>query len=198
MSEPLLEINAKGEAVGRLQELLDRAGFLQPGDTFTVFGPGTRNAVIAYQTTRGLLADGKVGDNTWNALKSGAPAVAPAPAQPTPHHESLLVEIGLTAEARFGLSVHQCDAPGAPARWGPVSPGHSATSLHFKGRAFDAAGTAAQMREFTQWAIDNHGPRLEELIHNPNGSIDGGVAQDPGFWGPGVFDDHRNHVHLAV
>ncbi len=160
MNEPLLQINDKGDAVGRLQELLDRAGFEQPGDGFRIFGPSTRDAVISYQTTRGLLADGKAGNNTWNALKSGAPAVAPAPTRHTPQHESLLIEIGLTAE-EFGLTVHQCDAPGAPARWGPVSPGHSATSLHFRGRAFDAAGTSAQMREFTQWAVDNHGTRLE-------------------------------------
>ena len=34
-----------------------------------IFGPATQEAVIAYQRSRGLTADGIVGCNTWRYLK---------------------------------------------------------------------------------------------------------------------------------
>jgi len=34
-----------------------------------VFGAQTRNAVVAYQRSRGLTADGIVGCNTWLSLQ---------------------------------------------------------------------------------------------------------------------------------
>ncbi len=70
--EPMLFLGSTGEAVGHLQELLDRAGFEQPGDDFRVFGSATDGAVRAYQASRGLDVDGFVGRNTWRALKTGA------------------------------------------------------------------------------------------------------------------------------
>lgn len=73
--EPVLHVGSVGEAVGRLQELLDAAGFQQPGDLFRVFGPATTDAVIAYQESRDLDVDGVVGRETWTALKNGAPPV---------------------------------------------------------------------------------------------------------------------------
>lgn len=33
------------------------------------FGSQTRNAVIQYQTSRGLAADGIIGCNTWRSLQ---------------------------------------------------------------------------------------------------------------------------------
>ena len=34
-----------------------------------IFGPATREAVISYQRSRGLAADGIVGCNTWRSLQ---------------------------------------------------------------------------------------------------------------------------------
>lgn len=34
-----------------------------------IFGTATQNAVIAYQRSRGLVADGIVGCNTWRSLQ---------------------------------------------------------------------------------------------------------------------------------
>lgn len=68
---PLLAPGSKGEAVSRMQTLLIRAGFALPkygadGD----YGKGgeTEKAVRAFQRSRGLLADGRVGGKTWRAL----------------------------------------------------------------------------------------------------------------------------------
>lgn len=41
-----------------------------PGTIDGNFGTGTYDAVVKYQTSKGLSADGIVGDGTWNALKA--------------------------------------------------------------------------------------------------------------------------------
>lgn len=63
-SEPardMLRRGDNGESVIQLQKLL---GILADGN----FGPGTENAVRAFQASRGLAADGLVGPATWAAL----------------------------------------------------------------------------------------------------------------------------------
>ncbi|HEX7276298.1 MAG TPA: peptidoglycan-binding protein [Acidimicrobiales bacterium] len=70
--EPVLRQGSTGDAVGRLQELLDVVGFHQPEDGFKVFGASTREAVKDYQKSRGLDVDGVVGKDTRKALKTGA------------------------------------------------------------------------------------------------------------------------------
>ncbi|NCN83394.1 MAG: DUF3380 domain-containing protein [Sphingomonadales bacterium] len=57
----LLKIGARGQPVMHLQELL---GITQDGD----FGPATKDAVIAFQKTNKLYADGVVGQQTWTLL----------------------------------------------------------------------------------------------------------------------------------
>ena len=39
-----------------------------PGEADGVFGQNTLNAVMAFQTAKGLVADGVVGKLTWGAL----------------------------------------------------------------------------------------------------------------------------------
>lgn len=56
-----------GPAVEDLQDRLIAAGFAV-GTKDGVFGPKTESAVVAFQTKRGLLADGVVGPVTWGAL----------------------------------------------------------------------------------------------------------------------------------
>lgn len=69
---PLLQRGSKGDAVRTLQTLLD---IVADGD----FGPATERAVKAFQSGRGLGADGIVGLYTWKALRaSSGPQSAPA------------------------------------------------------------------------------------------------------------------------
>jgi hypothetical protein len=58
---PLLALGDSGPDVVRVQTLLG----LRPDGAF---GPATRAAVAAFQTQRGLAADGVVGMGTWKAL----------------------------------------------------------------------------------------------------------------------------------
>lgn len=65
-----------GEEVKTLQKRLKELGYYKnsvDGD----FGGGTLSAVMAFQTTNGLTADGVVGDSTWQKLLSSS-ALPPA------------------------------------------------------------------------------------------------------------------------
>ena len=50
------------------QDDLNTLGY-RTGGLYGIFGTQTRNAVIAYQRSRGLSADGIVGCNTWRSLQ---------------------------------------------------------------------------------------------------------------------------------
>ena len=73
-AKPTLKQGASGSAVSRLQRLLKDAG-CDPGSIDGQFGPGTRSAVMVYQSSRGLTCDGVVGPQTWAALEGGAKPV---------------------------------------------------------------------------------------------------------------------------
>ncbi|MGM9507777.1 peptidoglycan-binding protein [Larkinella sp. GY13] len=62
-----LQLNSSGADVVRLQEKLKALGF-NPGKIDGDFGTGTEAAVIAFQRSEGLLADGIVGLKTLRAL----------------------------------------------------------------------------------------------------------------------------------
>jgi hypothetical protein len=80
-ARPVLQQGASGASVKELQQLLNRenrARLTADGQ----FGPATTAAVKAYQLSRGLVADGVVGEQTWNALISHKPPVSrPAPSE---------------------------------------------------------------------------------------------------------------------
>ncbi len=183
----LLKVGASGDVVTTLQTQLKARGF-DPGPIDGIFGDGTEQAVRQFQAAQGLSVDGVVGPDTWSAL--GAPEIGLP--QPT------LVALGHAAEDLFGLSVGECSAPGAPPGWGPVTPVHATNSLHYQGRAFDAAGGDAAMRDYAAWLADNYTGSIAELIHNPNASVKDGRRVDPGFWGDATWGAHANHVHLAI
>jgi hypothetical protein len=74
-SPAVLRIGSRGAAVRRLQRAL---GIADDGQ----FGSTTRAAVIAFQSRRGMVADGIVGAETWAALnKIGAVAPESVPKQ---------------------------------------------------------------------------------------------------------------------
>lgn len=63
---PLLRTGSRGNFVEVLQFVLLQQGYNLAVDG--VFGERTRQAVIAFQTENGLVADGIVGANTWRTL----------------------------------------------------------------------------------------------------------------------------------
>lgn len=126
----------------------------------------------------------------------GQAASPNSPGAPQVIKSGLLIHLGHVAEG-MGLRVSECDAPGAPARWGPVHQVHTAGSLHYQHRAFDASGTAIQMAAFTAYCR-HYTSQLAELIHNPGGAVKNGHAvSGPGVFGA-VWGQHTNHVHVGV
>jgi hypothetical protein len=188
----LLTEGSVSEEVREIQSLLASRGF-DPGPADGIFGPRTTAAVIKFQQQQGLVPDGVVGPLTRDALGAGAGS-GPQRSLTV----GTIVDLGFVAERDFGLTVAECNAPGAPARWGPVHAGHTATSLHFAGRAFDATGSAQNMAAFAAWVDENCPTLMAELIHNPNGSIKHGVRRGTDFWGDATWNGHRNHVHAAI
>ena len=63
----ILKMNTTGKDVERLQKRLHKLGF-PPGNIDGDFGPGTEAALIAYQRSKGLLADGVAGPRTLKSL----------------------------------------------------------------------------------------------------------------------------------
>lgn len=62
-----VKIGSRGDEVKLLQQRLSAKGFL-PGKADGVFGPQTEDAVVQFQASHGLIADGIVGTRTWAAL----------------------------------------------------------------------------------------------------------------------------------
>jgi Putative peptidoglycan binding domain/CHAP domain len=69
-SSPTLRQGDIGADVAEAQRLLTTKGF-SPGAADGSFGPKTRSAVVAFQRSKGLTADGVIGPNTWKALRAG-------------------------------------------------------------------------------------------------------------------------------
>lgn len=66
--------------------------------------------------------------------------------------------------------------------------GHAPNSMHYKGRAFDAIGTGAQMQGFYNWAAAN--THSHELIHK-NHFLKDGHPHAP-------IGGHNGHVHFSI
>jgi peptidoglycan L-alanyl-D-glutamate endopeptidase CwlK len=78
---PVLQEGAKGPEVMELQSRLKQLGF-PPGTIDGTFGPATEAAVLAFQNSQGLLADGIVGEKTATALGFAPEKVPAAPGMP--------------------------------------------------------------------------------------------------------------------
>ena len=66
-TQPMLRTGSRGDAVRKLQELLNAKGYTC-GSVDAIFGSKTYAAVLAFQKANGLGADGIVGSLTWAKL----------------------------------------------------------------------------------------------------------------------------------
>ncbi|HKO98833.1 MAG TPA: N-acetylmuramidase family protein [Pyrinomonadaceae bacterium] len=73
---PTLKQGSSGPEVKKLQTNLLALGF-DPGGTDGKFGAGTKKALIAFQKSKGLKADGVAGPITLGALEAAAAGVPP-------------------------------------------------------------------------------------------------------------------------
>src|SRR5579885_167032 len=76
MAFPVLKQGSSGPQVRQVQQLLARRGF-RPGPADGYFGEATEAAVLAFQRSEGMVADGIVGPRTASAL--GIAGAAPVP-----------------------------------------------------------------------------------------------------------------------
>lgn len=98
---------SNGEAVKAVQTLLVKNGRSVSVDG--AFGPGTKSAVISFQSAHGLAADGVVGPNTWQQLEGSgnggggggttgyslplAKSVLPRSEYDDPHHDYPAIDL---------------------------------------------------------------------------------------------------------
>lgn len=73
--QPTLQQGASGPAVTTLQNDLDQLGYNLSQDGS--FGPATRAAVVSFQGSHGLAADGVVGPLTWAGINAALPKQLP-------------------------------------------------------------------------------------------------------------------------
>ena len=105
---PQLAVGARGRDVLRVQTIFVMMKTLGFDQIDGVFGPLTRNAVIAFQEGEGLPADGIVGDSTWQRM----------PADP----DTPVLKRHSTGSAVGGLqlALHKLGGPGSPTDPGPA------------------------------------------------------------------------------
>jgi peptidoglycan hydrolase-like protein with peptidoglycan-binding domain len=99
-AEPTIYEGSSGSAVATLQQLLTKAGYSTQGVDGD-FGPDTRAALLDFQSSHGLSADGICGPMTWAALESAKPG-APTPTG-NAGGDAALVARGFLGETEYQL-----------------------------------------------------------------------------------------------
>ena len=101
----LIRQGDSGENVRLIQRAINSLVPCYPGRLWRIsedgaFGPGTRDAVMAYQSISGLSADGIVGSITWNRLMNeaalGCETPLPPPPPPIPPYPGTIIRQGAT------------------------------------------------------------------------------------------------------
>ncbi|MDE5780551.1 MAG: peptidoglycan-binding protein [Lachnospiraceae bacterium] len=109
VSFPTLKEGSEGYRVKALQYMLNHyvsAGLTVDGK----FGTGTKNAVVKFQNSKGLSADGIVGTNTWTKLTSVNQSTSSYNANLTKAIQVLLnskISAGLTVDGKFGTGTKE-------------------------------------------------------------------------------------------
>ena len=88
----ILRRGMQGPSIRQVQERLNELGANPRLTTDGIFGALTESAVMAFQRTSGLPADGVVGPNTWNALFSHN--FAPPSPPPLPFTRTIVLDPG--------------------------------------------------------------------------------------------------------
>lgn len=70
---------------------------------------------------------------------------------------------------------------------------HVKGSLHYKGRAFDASGSQADMAAFAKWLVDNYAIFALEIFFDPSN-----IRIKDGVQLPHNVGGHTDHVHFAI
>lgn len=85
----VLRVGMKGDDVAALQALLEKSGF-SPGAADGYFGGNTEKAVMAFQASKNLAADGVAGPQTMASFGVIVPVPNPQPiSRPAPKYKSL-------------------------------------------------------------------------------------------------------------
>lgn len=96
LGEAQIGTGSQGADVKRLQQILSGGGY-NVGSIDGIFGAQTLAAVKAFQLSKGLLADGVVGPQTWAALMAPpvqAPPVEVPPIRPSFAFDAKTVMVG--------------------------------------------------------------------------------------------------------
>ncbi len=111
----ILQVGSSGDEVTQVQRFLaDSSGKFYTGTIDGVFGNGTKAAVMAYQSSVGLTADGIVGPQTWDAMfppsggTTAAPAAAAAPSPALAAQPLAWRCLALTGSIETSLPVPGC------------------------------------------------------------------------------------------
>lgn len=133
----------------------------------------------------GLVTSTMAGSTTGQAA---APGAANWVAQQHPELHAGIASAVQSVLDRFPLSITST-----------TRGGHAGGSYHYLGEAADIAGSSGTMNAAAQW-IKGSGlaSSLTEGIHNPGLSVKFGRAVPSSFWGPAVWGEHANHIHMAV
>lgn len=137
----------RGEFVCELQEYLALAGYLG-SSADGLFGSVTHQAVVTFQKSVGLAADGVVGRNTWDALLNKAKAASV---------RTYVVESGDTLYGiarRFGVSVEAIAAASGITRPESIKPGQNVVIPSSSADASRAA-SARSGAELLHWDVAN-------------------------------------------
>ena len=194
----LLTVGSRGAEVKTLQHRLEKAGY-NVNDT-GVFDQKTLSAVKSYQQDKGLLVDGKVGQQTWGSMygmklppgtqmlgRASAPTSQPghsgrdtfepgAVGGPSGGSNSAKLQWAMDTARKLGLTITSTTG-------GTHAPG----SYHYQSRAIDVAGSPAQMARYYDVM---KAQRPTELFYDPKGGIKYGNEI-------GAIGGHGDHVHVA-
>jgi putative chitinase len=99
---PVLKQGSRGAAVKALQQRLKELGF-DPNGVDGNFGKGTKAAVIAFQRSKGLQANGMAGPKTMAALQLDDPTPAAAPVSSAAATSGALNLAGLAGHLRASV-----------------------------------------------------------------------------------------------